>query len=122
MRFVLIGYARQQSRQKRGGAGRDSPLEAAVTLAASDAVEAEALDLLALDMALDGLAARDERLAATVEMRFFGGMAHEEIAEATGRSVPTVKRDWRRARAYLYRAMQDGPAGDPAQADSANGE
>jgi len=107
MRFVLISYARERTAQKRGGSTPDLPLNEAVAIAASDAAESEALDLLSLDTALDRLATANERLAEVVEYRFFGGMTHEEIAEATGRSVPTVKRDWRRARTYLFQFMQD---------------
>ena len=122
MRFVLVSYARERTAQKRGGDQSDLPLDDAVAVAASgggsDAVEAEALDLLSLDAALDRLAAHDARLAEVVELRFFGGMAHEEIAEVTGRSVPTVKRDWRRARAYLYRFMHEPD--DPSAPTPAN--
>ena len=131
MRFVLIGYAREHAAQKRGGGTPDVRLDDVLTLAAlgSDAAEAEAVTLLSLDAALDGLAKQSERLAEVVELRFFAGLSHDEVAEATGRSVPTVKRDWRRARAYLYGAMRDGepdttvgPAGDPPPPDSANEE
>ena len=66
-------------------------------------VEDRTLDLLALDEALNELTAFDGRL---VEFRFFGGLTYEEIAEVTELSVPTVKRDWQRARAWLFRAMQ----------------
>lgn len=109
MRFVLIDYARERTAQKRGGDQADLPLDEGLAVAPVAAAEAEALDLLSLDAALDRLAAVSERLAEVVEYRFFGGMEHEEIAEATGRSVSTVKRDWRRARAYLYQAMQEEP-------------
>jgi len=122
MRFVLVGYARERAALKRGGPGADLPLDDALAVATSGAAEAEALDLLALDAALDRLAAVSPRLAEVVEMRFFGGMAHEEVAEATGRSVPTVKRDWRRARAYLFQLMQDGdPGDDPPAGETARG-
>lgn len=110
MRFVLIGYARERTALKRGGSDRDLQLDDALAVATDG--EADAHDLLALDAALDKLAGHSERLAETVELRFFGGMTHEEIASATGRSVPTVKRDWRRARAYLYQLMHDSPASD----------
>ncbi|MEM6285571.1 MAG: ECF-type sigma factor [Bacteroidota bacterium] len=119
MRFVLVGYARDRTAQKRGGASRDLPLDEALAVAADG--EADAHDLLALDAALDRLGARSARLAETVELRFFGGLTHDEIAEATGRSAPTVKRDWRRARAYLYQLMSDPEAdGDPPPPDSAS--
>ena len=105
MRFVLVDYARDRAAQKRGGPGADLPLDEALAVAGD---HADAHDLLALDAALDRLGALSERLAETVELRFFGGLTHDEVAEATGRSVPTVKRDWRRARAYLYQLMHDG--------------
>ena len=105
MRFVLIDYARDQAAQKRGGPDRDLPLQDILTVQADG--EADAHDLLALDAALDRLAGHSERLAEVVELRFFGGMTHDEIARSTGRSVPTVKRDWRRARAHLYQLMHD---------------
>ena len=115
MRFVLIGYARERMAQKRGGDARDLPLREAVAVVSED--ETDAHDLLTLDAALDRLGAQSERLAEIVELRFFGGMTHEEVAEATGRSVPTVKRDWRRARVYLYQLMSDGSASPPAGGD-----
>ncbi len=111
MRFVLIDYVRERSAQKRGGAAEIVPLDA-VQLAA----EERAADLLVLNEALEQLASYSTRLAELVEYRFFGGLTYEEIAEATGLSVPTVKRDWVRARAWLFRAMQYGgelPRSDP---------
>jgi RNA polymerase sigma factor (TIGR02999 family) len=103
MRFVLIDYARRRTAQKRGGVQRDISLDEVRV-----GVEDRTLDLLALDEALDELTAFDERLGRLVEFRFFGGLTYEEIAEVTEWSVPTIKRDWRRARAWLFRAMQPG--------------
>lgn len=105
MRFVLVDYARARTAGKRGGGQPHLPLDA-VLIAADE----RAVDLLGLDEALHGLAAVSQRLAETVELRFFGGLTFDEMAEALGRSVPTIKRDWARARIWLYRAMQD-PAG-----------
>ena len=120
MRFVLISYARERTAQKRGGAQTDLPLDTNLALEASSTAEAEALDLLSLDAALDRLTAVSERLAEVVEYRFFGGLSYEEVAEATGRSVPTVKRDWRRARAYLFQFMrEDQESDDPPDPDTA---
>jgi RNA polymerase sigma factor (TIGR02999 family) len=104
MRFVLVDHARAKSAAKRGGGEDDIPLDA-IQIAAAE----RAHDLVQLDGALRSLAEADGRLAEVVEMRFFGGLSHDEIAEATGRSVPTVKRDWTRARAWLYNAMRDAP-------------
>jgi RNA polymerase sigma factor (TIGR02999 family) len=106
MRFVVVDYARARTAQKRGGRERDVPLDA-VQLAADE----RATDLLALADAVEELAAVSPRLSSVVECHFFGGLTFEEIAEAMGVSVSTVKRDWTRARAWLYRSMQ--PAPDP---------
>jgi RNA polymerase sigma factor (TIGR02999 family) len=102
MRFVLVDYARSRSAAKRGGGVAPVSFDDAPVAAVERADE-----LLRLDAALDVLARADARLAEVVELRFFGGLSHEEVAETTGRSVPTVKRDWTRARAWLLRAMQD---------------
>ena len=104
MRYVLVDHARARTAQKRGGGRADLSLTA-VQLAADE----RAADLVALDEALDRLRARSDRLADTVELRFFGGLSYPEVAEATGRSVATVERDWVRARAWLQRALNEGP-------------
>lgn len=101
MRFILIDHARARTADKRGGRAEPVPLDDVQV-----AVEGQAVDLLDLNDALERLAERDDRLAEVVDCRFFGGLTYDEIAEVTGRSVPTVKRDWRRARAWLYREMQ----------------
>jgi RNA polymerase sigma factor (TIGR02999 family) len=101
MRFVLVDHARSRTAAKRGGKAEPVTLER-VEVGAEDRAE----DLLQLDEALGRLGALDPRLAEVIEYRFFGGLGHEEIAEVTGRSVPTVKRDWTRARTWLYREMQ----------------
>lgn len=101
MRFVLIDYARARGAQKRGGGDRPIPLDA-IQLAA----DARADDLLRLHEALEELAARDIRLSRVVEYKFFGGLTFEEIAAVCGCSVPTVKRDWTRARAWLHHSLQ----------------
>lgn len=101
MRFIVVDYARTRSRRKRGGGDALLPLDT-IQLAAVQ----RASDLIALDEALDSLARSSERLSRLVEYRFFGGLSYDEIAQVTGRSVPTVKRDWSLARAWLHRAMQ----------------
>lgn len=103
MRFVIIDYVRARTAQKRGGGKDDVPLDD-VQLRAADERTA---DLLTLNDALDQLADVNERLSRLVEYRFFGGLTYKEIAAVTERSVPTVKRDWRRARTWLYQAMQN---------------
>jgi len=106
MRFVLVDYARARSAAKRGGGAAPVELDR-VQVAAGERAE----ELLQLDQALERLARLDPRLAEVVEHRFFGGLSHEEIATVTGRSVPTVKRDWTRARTWLHQSMRD-EAGD----------
>jgi RNA polymerase sigma factor (TIGR02999 family) len=101
MRFALIDYARARGAQKRSGNGDDVPLDR-VQVAADE----RAADLVALNEALEQLTQVSERLGRLVEYRFFGGLSYEEIAEITSQSVPTLKRDWTRARAWLYQAMQ----------------
>ena len=107
MRYVLVGYARRRSAVKRGGGKASATLNEAIAVTPSNAVEEEALNLIQLDDALTALAERNERLARLVEFRFFAGMTYEEIAAATEMSVPTVKRDWTRARTWLYSLMQE---------------
>lgn len=102
MRFVLVDYARARGAEKRGGRAEVLPLDA-VQVAGDERTE----ELIGLHEALERLASVDSRLARVVELRFFGGLSHDEIAHATGRSVPTVKRDWTRARAWLLRAMDE---------------
>lgn len=105
MRYILIDYARERSAAKRGGDQVRVDLET-VTPASSGREETLRTDLLTIDQALNRLTAFSERLGQVVEYRFFGGLTYEEIAIVTGRSVPTVKRDWKRARAWLYDMME----------------
>jgi RNA polymerase sigma-70 factor (ECF subfamily) len=102
MRRVLIDYAVARRRQKRGGGQTFEPLEEDAVAA----VVAHADDVLALDEALQRLAAMNERHGRIVECRFYGGMSVEETAEALGVSPATVKRDWTLARAWLNRELQ----------------
>lgn len=107
IRHVLVDYARSRKAQKRGG-GR-----VRVTLTPETArVEEPVLEVLALDEALSGLAERSPRLGQVVECRYFGGMSVRETAAALDVSTRTVERDWKKARAYLYRALAPG---DPEQ-------
>lgn len=111
MRFILIDYARKRTAQKRGGGTPDSPLSGInLTDQTTRDVDDRAADLLTLNQALDRLTKSNERLGQLVEFRFFGGLTYDEIAEVTGLSVPTVKRDWSRARAWLLRLMEEDGA------------
>jgi RNA polymerase sigma factor (TIGR02999 family) len=107
MRRVLVDHARERNAAKRGG-GRF-----AVTLVESDLPAHErGPDLLALDAALDRLQALDPQKAALVELRFFGGCSIEETARGMGVSPATANRQWRRARAWLYRELAPAGAAD----------
>lgn len=103
MRHVLVDHARRRRATKRGGRHLHVPLDDAMAGA-----DAEVVELLTLDQAIERLARHDERLARIVECRFFGGMPESEIAEVLGLSTRTVERDWRRARAYLFQSLQAG--------------
>jgi RNA polymerase sigma factor (TIGR02999 family) len=102
MRFILVDHARAAAAQKRGGGARALSLDA-VELPSGGEL---AGNLLALDQALERLREFSERQCQLVEYRFFGGLNYEEIADVMGTSVRTVKRDWTRARAWLYTYMQ----------------
>jgi RNA polymerase sigma factor (TIGR02999 family) len=107
MRRVLVDYARRHWAQRRGGVSQQwVPLEEADD-AGSLAVASRADDLIALDEALERLAAVDARLGRVVECRFFGGLTEAETAEALGISQRTVARDWLMARGWLYRELQN---------------
>jgi RNA polymerase sigma-70 factor (ECF subfamily) len=99
MRRLLVDHARARKQLKRDGGDR-------VTLTANiGQSEANAIDVLELNDALDRLAALDERQVRVVELRYFAGLSVEETAETLGVSVATVKRDWTVARAFLRRAL-----------------
>ncbi len=106
MRQILVDYARRNAAAKRGGGH-------AVTLedeAVANPDRAE--ELLALDEGLEQLQQLDPRLVQTVELRFFGGLSVEETADALGVSPRTVKRDWQRARAFLFQAVRGSGEAD----------
>lgn len=106
MRRVLVDIARRRRADRRGGAGAVRvPLEG-IDVAA---VEPDA-DLVAINEALEKLAAEDSRKARVVELRFFGGLTMEETAQALGVSLRTANNDWTFARAWLYRALTEGRA------------
>ena len=100
MRQILVEYARRRGAVKRGGRVRITALEEGAVPA-----EERADALLAVDEALTRLGEHDSSLARVVECRFFAGLTEEETAEATGTSVRTVQRQWRRARAWLYQEL-----------------
>lgn len=105
MRQVLVDFARSRKAAKRG-AGNQAPLEEALAMS-----EQRADELVAMDEALDRLQALDERKARVIELRFFGGFQREEIANALGLTVATVKRDLTLGEAWLRRELRAGTDG-----------
>ncbi len=105
MRRVLVDHARRKLAGKRGGD--------AIRIVLDDVLEEpmeENLDLLGLDEALEELAALAPRQSKVIELRFFGGLSVEDVAEVLKVSERTVKRDWRLARIWLFRRLSEGPA------------
>jgi RNA polymerase sigma factor (TIGR02999 family) len=100
MRQILVEYARRRGAVKRGGRFRLVALEEGLVPA-----DERADALVAVDEALSRLAEHDPAMARVVECRFFAGLTEEETAEATGASVRTVQRQWRRAKAWLYQEL-----------------
>jgi RNA polymerase sigma factor (TIGR02999 family) len=104
MRRILVDYARARRAGKRGGSAVFVPLDAA----ADTPDESQIADVLAIDEALDRLTAYDAEQVRIVELRFFGGLTVEETARVVGRSPRTVKREWRLAKAWLFRELRSG--------------
>jgi RNA polymerase sigma factor (TIGR02999 family) len=98
MRRILMDHARKHTAEKRGGDAEVLPIEEEILIVSHD----KSAELIALDDALKQLAEMDERKAKIVELRYFGGLSIEETAEVIGVSVPTVNREWRMAKAWLY--------------------
>jgi RNA polymerase sigma factor (TIGR02999 family) len=103
MRQVLVDFARAHRAEKRGS-GRKTPLDEAIRLTTEPSV-----DLLELHDALDRLAAFDARKAKVIEMRYFGGLSRDEVAEALELTLATVKRDLMLGEAWLRRELATEP-------------
>jgi RNA polymerase sigma factor (TIGR02999 family) len=103
MRQILVDFARSRKKQKRGGGAIPVTFDENLNVAA-DRME----DLIALDEALQALAAVNPRAGQVVELRFFGGLTEEETAEALRISTDTVLRDWKFAQAWLHREITRG--------------
>ena len=103
MRRILVSAARARQAHKRGGEAQPVALDEALTIAAERAAE-----LVALDDALTALQALDPRRSQVVELRYFGGLSVEETAEVLQVSPETVMREWKRAKAWLYSALNKG--------------
>lgn len=108
MRRILVERARSRSRHKRGGGAQQVSLDEA-----ADVVADRAYGIIALDQALTELFAISPRKGQVVELRYFGGLNIDETAEVLGISSPTVQREWRAAKAFLYKAISEGE-GDEA--------
>jgi RNA polymerase sigma factor (TIGR02999 family) len=106
MRRILVNHARDRAVQKRGGGAQ--PVSLSLVGAPSGRQDVE---LIALEDALQHLAALDERKSKVVELKFFGGLTIEEIAEVLQISGATVEREWAFARAWLYEAIEGKAAG-----------
>jgi RNA polymerase sigma-70 factor (ECF subfamily) len=101
MRHILTDHARRRGYAKHGGDLKQ------VSLGETDLMSPErASELVALDESLSELASFDSRKSKVVELRYFGGLSLEETAEVLGVSLMTVRRDWRAAKAWLYRELQ----------------
>ncbi len=109
MRQLVVDHARHHARAKRGGGLAPGDLDG---IAGHIAAPDNASRMLELDQALDRLAALDPHLVRLVEMRYFAGLDLAEIAEVTGRSERSLKRDWRRARVVLHAALEGGAPDD----------
>jgi RNA polymerase sigma factor (TIGR02999 family) len=112
MRHILVDRARRRMADKRGGAERIVTLDDA-----NIAAESQAESILELHDALDALAVVEQRLARVVECRFFGGMSEKETADALCITERTVRRDWVKARALLYRSLM-GEVGQTGEAQA----
>jgi RNA polymerase sigma factor (TIGR02999 family) len=107
MRRILVDYARSRHYAKRGGGAYQVSLDEAIVFS-----EETSAELIAIEEALNDLAAFDPRKSQIVELRFFGGMNIEETAEVLAISPTTVKREWQRAKAWLHLAINKGEIGD----------
>lgn len=103
MRRILVDHARARKAEKRGGGAGEVALDEGLVL-----IESRAVDLLALDEALDELQRLDAEQARIVELRFFAGLTSVEVSHVLGKSLRTVEREWAFARAWLRSKVGDG--------------
>jgi RNA polymerase sigma factor (TIGR02999 family) len=105
MRRILVDHARERLAAKRPGAAVRVDLDDQIP-----APESSGCDVLMLDEALSELSAMDARQGRIVELRYFGGLSEQEVADTLGVSRATVTREWKRARAWLYHRMTPTPS------------
>jgi RNA polymerase sigma factor (TIGR02999 family) len=105
MRRILVDHAREHRAAKRAGAARRVDLDDQIPTP-----EPPGLDILMLDEALSELSTLDPRQGRIVELRYFGGLSEQEVADALSVSRATVTREWKRARAWLYHRMTPTPS------------
>jgi RNA polymerase sigma factor (TIGR02999 family) len=109
MRHILVDAARRRAAGKRGGEDLRVTFDELRGDASDARADELAVEILDLDRALTSLASLDERLCRLVELRYFAGLTEEESAAALGTSERTVRRDWRKARAFLFQALNEPP-------------
>src|SRR6266498_4019995 len=102
MRQILVSYARSDRAQKRGGGGARIELDESAILSPEQSKE-----IIDLHEALERLGTLDSRKARVVELKYFGGLNHDEIAEVMKTSIVTVRRDWAFAKAWLYKELHN---------------
>ncbi len=115
MRHVIVDFARRRDAERRGSGEVRLELGAVARAGADD--ERLSADVLALDAALAELERASPELVRLVELRFFAGLLLEEIAEVVGRSERSLKRDWRRARAFLAARLAAPPPASPPESE-----
>ena len=106
MRRILVDHARSRLRAKRGGGAQ------IVSLAEQAVMSEDVAEVIALDEAMKSLAEMDPRKSQIVEMKFFGGLTNEEVAEVLKVTSRTVEREWRKAKAWLNREIRSTSVGD----------
>ena len=97
MRRILVDYAKERHREKRGGSAENLAIDEALQISANE----KSIDLIALDEPLNRLAKMNARQARVVELRYFSGLSNDETAEVLGVSKGTVRNDWNLAKAWL---------------------
>jgi RNA polymerase sigma factor (TIGR02999 family) len=116
MRRILVDYARTQQRIRRGGKQQKVTLDEAL-LVSPDRTE----ELIAVHESLSRLEKLDPRQSRIVELRYFGGLTVEEVAEVLGVSSKTVTREWKTAKAWLYGDLKEGHGDDAQQLEQSKG-